>query len=107
MLLQINSNAASRNERKSRSTMGGHYFLGKKMFKNKSIFLNGAVHTLCKVIGVATSATKAKLGSLFLNAQEAVKLWIELDKMGHPQLPTPIHEDNMTAASVFHGTIKR
>ena len=60
-----------------------------------------------KVIGVAASAAEAELGSLFLNAQEAVKLWIALDEMGHRQPPTPIHCDNTTTTGIVHGTIKQ
>ena len=62
------------NEAKAQSTAGGHFFLGNKISPNKRIFLNGAIHTLCKIIGVAVSAAEAELGGLFLNAQEAVKL---------------------------------
>ena len=107
MLLQIHSDAAYMNKTKARSTAGGHYFLGNKIIQNKPIFLNGAIHSLCKVIGVAASAAEAELGSLFLNTQEAVKLRIALDEMGHKQPPTPIHTDNTTAASIVHGTIKQ
>ena len=85
MILQIHSDAAYMNETKARSTAGGHFFLGNKIIKNKPIFLNGAIHTLCKVIGVAALAAEAELGSLFLNTQEAVKLRLALDEIGHPQ----------------------
>lgn len=107
MLLQIHSDAAYMNETKARSTAGGHYFLGNRIYDNQPIFLNGAIHTLCKVIGVAASAAEAELGSLFLNAQEAVKLRLALEEMGHKQPPTPIHADNSTAVSIIHKTIKQ
>ena len=107
MLLQIHSDAAFMNETRARSTAGGHYFLGKPIHPKRPIFLNGAVHTLCKVFGVAASAAEAELGSLFLNAQEAVKLRIALEEMGHKQPPTPLHTDNTTAANIVQGTIKQ
>jgi hypothetical protein len=107
MLLQTHSDAAYTNETKARSTAGGHYFLGKPIKDGQPIFLNGAVHTLCKVIGVAASAAEAELGSLFLNAQEAVKLRLALTEMGHKQPPTPIHVDNSTAVGIVHKTIKQ
>ena len=95
------------NETKARSTAGGNYFLGNPIIENKLIFLNGAIYSLCKVIGVAASAAEAELGSLFLNTQEAVKLRIALDKMGHRQPPTTIHCDNTNANGIIHGIIKQ
>ena len=107
MLLQIHSDAAYMNETKARSTAGGHYFLGKPILPNQPIFLNSAIHSLCKVIEVAASAAEAELGSLFLNTQEAVKLRIALDGVGHKQPPTPINIDNSTTFSIIHKTIKQ
>ena len=39
--------------------------------------------------------------------QEAVRLRIALDEVGHKQLPTPIHTDNTTASCIIHGKIKQ
>jgi hypothetical protein len=55
---------------------------------------------------VAASATEAKLGALFLNAQEAKVLRLTLNKLGHPQPPTPIHIDNATTVDIVNNTIK-
>ena len=74
MILQIHSNASNMNETKARSTVGGHYFLGKPIIENKPILLNSAIYSLCKVTGVAASAAELELGSLFLDTQEAVKI---------------------------------
>ena len=102
MLLQIHSDASYMNESKARSTASGHFFLGNKIHPHSPIFLNGAMHTLCKIIGVAASAAEAELGSLFLNAQEAMKLRLALKEMGHPQPPTPINTDNSKATGIIH-----
>ena len=59
------------------------------------------------MISVAASAAEAELGSLFLNAQEAVKLRLALEEMVHKQPPTPIHIDNSTAVSIVHKIIKQ
>jgi hypothetical protein len=56
---------------------------------------------------IAASATKAKLGALFLNAQEAKVLRLVLEELGHPQLPTPFHIDNTTTIGIVNNTIKR
>ncbi len=55
----------------------------------------------------AASATEAKLGALFLNAQEAKVLRLDLEELGHPQLPTPIHINNTTTVGIVNNTIKR
>jgi hypothetical protein len=107
MILQIHSDAAYMNETKARSTAGGHYFMGNQIKPNTPIFLNGAIYSLCKFIGVVASAAEAELGSLFLNAQEAVKLQIALDEMGHRQPPTPIHCNNNNEICIVHGTIEQ
>ena len=56
---------------------------------------------------MAASAAEAELGSLFLNAQETVKLRIALQELGHKQPPTPIHTNNTTATGIIHKTIKQ
>ena len=53
------------------------------------------------------SAAEAELGGLFLNCQEAVPIWITLEEMGHPQLPTPVQVDNSNALGIATGTIKQ
>ena len=76
MILQVHSDASYMNETKARSTASGKYFLGNYIKSGKTIFFNGAIRTLCKIIGVAASADEAELGSLFLNTQETLKLLI-------------------------------
>jgi hypothetical protein len=53
-----------------------------------------------------SSAAKAELGALFINAKEAVYLRNMLGEMGHPQLPTPIQIDNSTAEGVINNKIQ-
>ena len=53
------------------------------------------------------STTEAKFGALFLNFQEAVTIQITLEKMGHPQPPTPFQVNNSTALGIATGTIKK
>ena len=107
MILQVHSDASYMNETKARSTASGHYFLGNNIKSGKPIVLNGAIHTLCKIIGVAASAAEAELGSLFLNTQETVKLRISLQDLGHTQPPTPIHTDNTISTGIIHKPIKQ
>ena len=67
MILQVHSDVSYMNETKARSTASGHYFLGNNIKSGKPNILNGAIHTLFKMVGVAASAAEADLGSLFLN----------------------------------------
>jgi hypothetical protein len=49
-----------------------------------------------------SSAAKAELGALYLNAKEAIYLQQILEEMGHPQPKTPIQTDNSTAEGVIN-----
>ena len=53
-----------------------------------------------------TSAAEAELGALYINAREAVPLLHILEEMGHPQPPTPIQIDNITALRVVKHIIQ-
>ncbi len=70
MILAIHSDAGYCNEKKLRSQVGGHFFL-----LNDDEFPpnNGAILTVATIIkAVMSSAAKAELGALYLNAKEAV-----------------------------------
>jgi len=74
----------------------------------KPIFLNGNIAVTCAIIKiVAASVAEADLGAFFIYAKEAKIIWIILSELGHPQPPTPIHVDNMTAVGIVNNTIKR
>ena len=95
------------NDNKARSTASENYFLGNNIKYGKPIVLNGAIHTLCKIIVVSASAAENELGSLFLNKQETVNLHIVIQELGHTQPSTPIHTDNTIATGIIHKTIKQ
>ena len=70
---------------------------------------NGAIHVLCKMLrSVAASASEAKIGALFLNAQDAVPLRTALEEMGHkqPLTGTPLETDNSTAHGILHAQVR-
>ena len=70
--------------------------------------MNSPIWVLAKVIkNVMASAAEAEVGSLFMNAQEAVSTRTCLIEMGHPQPPTKMETDNMTAKGILTGTIKQ
>ena len=107
LILQVHSDASYMNETRARSTASGNYFLGNNIKPGKPIVLNGAIHTLCEIIGVAASTDEAELGRLFLNTQETVKLQISLQELGHTKPPTPIHTKNTKATGIIQKTIKK
>jgi hypothetical protein len=108
MILNIHSDASYLSTPKARSRAGSYFFLGSLPRNRDPIKLNGAIHVSCTILKlVAASTAEAELGALFLNAQEAKVFQLILAKLGHPQLPTPIHIDNTTTVSIFNNTIKR
>ena len=72
MIIAVHSNVGYCNEKKSRSRVGGHFFLTNNAEHPTN---NGAIFTIATIMkAVMTSAAMAELGALYLNAQEAVYL---------------------------------
>jgi hypothetical protein len=104
MILAVHSDAGYCNKKNARSRAGGHFSLsnGENFPQN-----NGAILTNATIIkAVMSSAAKAELGALYLNAKEAVYLQHILDEMGHPQPRTPIQTNNTTAEEVINNKIQ-
>ena len=53
------------------------------------------------------SAAEAEVGTLYMNAQEALSIRQCLIELGHPQPATPIKADNNTAKGILTGTMKQ
>ncbi len=108
MVLNVHSNASYLSAPKAQRRAGGYFFLGSIPRDSDPIIINGAIHITCTILKlVAASAAEAKLGALFLNAQEAKVLRLVLEELGHPQPPTPIHINNTTTIGIVNNTIKR
>ena len=104
MILQVHSDAAYLVAANSRSRMAGYHFLGDKQRK----MFNGPILVLAKIIcNVMASASEAKIGGLFMNAQQAIPVCNYLINMGFPQPPTPLTTDNNTARGIIRGTMKQ
>ena len=107
MILNVHSDVSYLSAKDTRSRVAGHFFLGWEPDDERSIRLNGPILTLCTILKfIAASATEAELGALFLNAKEAKITRLTLEELGHPQPPTPIHCDNVTAAGLANNTVK-
>jgi len=108
MILNVHSDASYLSAPKARSRAGGYFFLGSLPRDGDPIKLNEAIHVTCTILKlVAASAAEAKLGALFLNAQEAKVFRLVLAEPGQPQPPTPIHINNITTVGIVNNTIKR
>ena len=67
---------------------------------------NGPVLNTAKIIhAVMTSAAKAEIGDMFINAREAVPQHKTLVEMGHLQPCTPIQTDNSATHSVVTNNV--
>jgi hypothetical protein len=70
--------------------------------------MNGAIVVPCKIMREAlSSALEAELAALFYNGKEGAPLRITLDKLGHPQPPTPMVTDNSTASGIANKSVKQ
>ena len=104
MLYKINSDAAYLVCPEARSRAGGYHYLGNA---DNNLF-NGPIHVLEKIIkNVISSAAESEAAGLFMNAQHAVPICLTLEDMGHPQPPTQLGTDNLTAQGILSGVYKQ
>jgi hypothetical protein len=108
MLLNVHSNVSYLSTPHAQSRADGYVFLGSLPINGNPIKLNVAILITCTILKLfAASTAEAKLGAIFLNAQEAKVLRLTHAELGHPQPPTPIHIDNTTTFGIVKNTIKR
>eukprot|EP00804_Cyclotella_cryptica_P017470 CCRYP_017391-RA/>CCRYP_017391-RA protein AED:0.38 eAED:0.38 QI:0/0/0/1/1/1/2/0/219 len=104
MILAVHSDAFYLSETKAHSRAGGHIFLSEN---DPSPRNNGAMLILAQIIKpVMSSAAKAELGALYINAREVIPQRHLLNELGHPQPPTPIQINNSTAIGVVTNIIQ-
>lgn len=104
MVLAIHSDASYLNKEKACSQAGWHHFQSENVAYPPN---NCSIHNVAEMIkAVMSSAAEAKLGSLYINAQKGVQERQILTKMGHPQPPTPIKVDNLTAESIVNNRVQ-
>ncbi len=98
MVLIVHSDTSYLSEPKACSHAGGHFFMSSDV---EDPIEKRAVFNLSQLIkAVMSSAAEAKLGALYINAQEAAPQQRTLEEMGHKQPPIPIQTDNTTALGV-------
>jgi hypothetical protein len=108
MILYTHSNASYYLAKlKARSRAGGHHYLGNHL-DSPTPTHNGAILDISKLLWmVVASASKAEVGVLFVNGQDAVVLRITLSEMDHPQPATPIRTNNSIVCGIINGTVKQ
>ncbi len=104
MIYSIHSNAGYLNEANAYSRAGGHHYLSDNQPFPPN---NGAILTVSEIIkAVMSSAAKAEVGALYVNAYKGVEIRNILQELGHPQPPTPIQTDNSTAESIINSCVQ-
>ena len=62
---------------------------------------NEPILTECQTLkNVISSTAEAEAGTLFLNGKAAIPICVALERMGHPQVPTPLEPDSNTAEGI-------
>jgi hypothetical protein len=71
MILNVHSDASYLSAPKARSRAGSYFFPGSLPLNDNLIKLKSAIHVQCTILKlIAASSVEAKLGALFLNAQD-------------------------------------
>jgi hypothetical protein len=104
MILAIHSDASYLSKAEERSRVGGHFFCSSDAEDPPN---NGAILNISKILKtVMSSAAKAELGALYINARKAIPMHQLLKEMGHKQPKTPIQTNNSTAFGVVNNNIQ-
>ena len=89
----------------AQSRAGGHFFMLSNVDTPPN---NVAVLTILQIIkAVLFSVAEAKVGSLFINCQEAVPARQFLEFWGHQQPSTPMQTKNTTALGVVNQNVMK
>ena len=111
MILHIASDWSYLSESKSRSRVGGIFYLSSKLPQHNQApdcnhTFNSPFNVVANIIKMITSsATETEVAATFYNAKEALPFRATLKEMGHPQPPTPMEVDNETAIGFLKSTI--
>ena len=108
IIVNIHSDALYLSAPRARSRLTGSCFFGDVPKKGEHIHMNEFVFVLCGILRIVVwSVAGAALGTLFLNIKKRKSTTLALIKLGHHQLPTPVHCDNTTAAGIVNDTVKK
>ena len=103
MILHNHLDATNLVATEARSRVGGYTYCGNKTINTQII--NGLILVIAKIIKhVMSSAAKAEVAALFINARAILPLQVTCKELGHPQPATPMRTDNSTASGIINGT---
>ena len=106
MILHNHSDAAKLVASEARLQNGGFTYFGNS--EDKVQIINGPITVMAKIIkAVMSSAAEAEIGALYMNAQQLLPLRITCEELGHPQPPTPMRTDNITASGIINKTLSK
>jgi hypothetical protein len=106
MILHGHSDVSYLNEPHARSRSAAHFLMSGDPTDDK-VMHNGGVLTVSGILKhVMSSAAEAETGALFVTCKEGKMYRNTLQDIGHPQPPTPIATDNMTATGIANRTVK-
>jgi hypothetical protein len=105
MILHIQSDASYLSENEANSRAEGFFYMGNTTQNDKKL-TDGAILIVSKVLKhVISSAAKAEIGAVFINAKAGAVLRTTLEELGHKQPPTPMETDNTTATGYINALL--
>ena len=103
MILQIHADSSQLSFRRAYIRSCGYHYLSDTSDDPPN---NRSISTICKIVGnVMKSAAEEKIGSTYINAQDAIPLQTYLINMGNPQPPTNIKIYNTTVEAFYKVTL--
>jgi hypothetical protein len=103
MILAGHRDALYLSKSNARSRARGHFFMSSDVKLPPN---NGLVITILQIIkAVMSLAAEAKVGALFINCCKSVPARHVLKFLRHPQPPTPMQMDNMTALGMVNQNV--
>ena len=113
MILNIASNGSYLYESKSRSRVGGIFYLSSKLPQHNqepdcNHPFNAPFHVVAKILKIITSsAMETEVAATLYYAKEALLFRVTIAEMGHTQPPTTMEVDNETAIGFLKSTMKQ
>jgi hypothetical protein len=106
MQLKIHSDASYLSEPRTKSRIGGYFFLGNSKHSRCPSLSSGSLMFQYMVLKhIVSSISEAEYGALFVNAKTGTVTRETLKEMGHPQDATELKTDNTTADGIANKTV--
>ena len=112
MILHIARDGSYFSGSKSRSRVGGIFYLSSKLPQHNQAPdcnhpFNAPFNVVAKILKMITSSSmETEVAATFYNAKEVLPFRVTVAEMGHPQPPTPMEMDNETAIGFLKSTMK-